>query len=107
MLGGACVLPVGLAAPAPSASLVRHPLALRSAAAAARCGAPPRCAFIGDRFLEGMPSYATQGSNPEPADFARPQTAHTPQRSRRVRYSRVRASPWAGRLGGRRVASTS
>ena len=64
MLGGACVLPAGLAAPAPSASLARHPLALRTAAPAARCGAPPRCAFIGDRFLEGMPSYAAQGSNP-------------------------------------------
>ena len=60
MLSGACVLPVGLAAP--SASLVAHPL--RPAAPAARWGAPPRCAFIGDRFLEGMPSYAAQGSNP-------------------------------------------
>ena len=39
--------------------------------------------------------YAARSSNPGLAD------------PRQVCYSRVRASPWAGRLGGRRVASTS
>ena len=47
MLSSALVLPVGLAVPSASPSL--RP-------AAARRSAPPRCAFIGDRFLEGMPS---------------------------------------------------
>jgi hypothetical protein len=93
MLCGVCVLPVGLAA-APSASLARHPL--RPTTASARWAPPTRCAFIGDRFLEGMPSYATQGSNPGLAE------------SRQICYSHVlRAPPLAGRLGGRRAASTS
>ena len=52
MLSGACVLPVGLVAPAVSPA--RHPL--RPTAPAARWGPPPRSAFINERFLEGMPS---------------------------------------------------
>ena len=47
--------------------------------------------------------YATQGSNPERADFARDLSPHhTPQRSsasRKVCYSRVRASPWTDLAG--------
>ena len=52
MLGGACVLPVVLVAPA--GSLARRPL--RPTAPAARWVPPPRSAFINERFLEGMPS---------------------------------------------------
>ena len=58
MLSGACVLPVGLVAPA--GSLAR----LRPTAPAARWVPPPRSAFINERFLEGMPSSVAQSWNP-------------------------------------------
>ena len=60
MLSGACVLPVGLVAPA--GSLARRPL--RPTAPAARWVPPPRSAFINERFLEGMPSSVAQLWNP-------------------------------------------